>query len=226
MDIISSQEFNDLCQDDNIKTIKFGKIDQPKVFEKNGDTIIKLFYPKKSRLSSDRIWPRAMRFYRNMKTLQHHGYDAPIVTKVQFCPDLKIYLMHYPKIQGNDVRNLAKNGKLNIIHHVAQLVADLHTNGIFFRSIHLENLLYKPDGKFALLDVTDVRFRKKALNFYSRYRNIKHLLLEPNDRDLWQAFGINNFMHEYFKLAELPKYSRAIISYLIKRTVKIESQAN
>jgi serine/threonine protein kinase len=225
MDIISSQEFNDICHDDNTVIIKFGKIDQPKVFEKNGNTIIKLFYPKKSKLSSDRIRPRAMRFYHNVKLLQKYGYNAPVVTKVQFCPDLKIYLMYYAKIQGCDVRNLAKNGKLDIIRHVAHLLANLHTNGIFFRSVHLENLLYQPDGQFALLDVTDVRFKRKALTFYSRYRNLKHLLQEPHDRDVWQAFGVNDFMNEYFKSANLSTYSRSILSYLIKRRINIIQSA-
>jgi len=219
MNIISHQAFNAICEDSNTTIIKYGKVDQPKVFEKNGNTIIKLFYPKKSRLSSDRIWPRALRFYRNVQALQHHGYNAPIITNVQFCPELKIYLLHYPKIQGQDVRHLARNGKLTIIHEVAHLLADLHRNGIFFRSIHLENLLYQPDGKFALLDVTDVRFKKRALSFYLRYRNIKHLFQEPNDKDIWQAFGIQHFMDEYFKLAKLPNYSRILLSYLIKRTL-------
>lgn len=219
MDIISSQEFKDICQDINTKIIKFGKINQPKVFEKNGDTIIKLFYPKQSRLSSDRIWPRAMRFYQNVKTLKHHGYIAPIVNKIQFCPEQKIYLMYYAKIQGSDMRNLAKKGECHLIHHVAHFIADLHIHGVFFRSIHLENLLYQPNGKLALLDVTDVRFKKKALTFYSRYRNLKHLFQEPLDKDVWQIFGVNNFMQEYFKSAGLSRYSRKILAYLIKRAV-------
>lgn len=219
MDIISNHEFNAICQDGNTKVIKFGKVDQPKVFEKNGNTIIKLFYPKKSKLSSDRIWPRAMRFYRNVKKLHERGYNAPIVSKIQFCPESKMYLMYYPKIAGSDVRYLANNNQLHIIKHVAHLMADLHDKGVFFRCIHLENLLYQTNGEFALLDVTDVRFKKKPLNLYARYRNLKHLFQEPLDKNTWQAFGVKEFMHEYFKAVKLSKYSCKVLTHLIMRSL-------
>jgi tRNA A-37 threonylcarbamoyl transferase component Bud32 len=220
LDIISSLDFFNICNHQNNKIIKFGKVNQPKVYEKDDDTIIKLFYPKQRLLSSDRIKPRAIRFYKNVKSLHSHGYDVPKVNKIQFCPELKMYAIYYNKIQGNDVRTLVKHGNLNIINHVAELLADLHKNGIFFRSIHLENLLLKPDGKIALLDLTDVKFKPRALTLSFRYRNIKHLLQEPNDKDLWQAFGINNFLDAYFKFANLSKISRTLLNLLIKHSIK------
>jgi len=220
LDIISSREFYDICNNQNHKIIKFGKVNQPKVYEKDGHTIIKLFYPKQRLLSSDRIKPRAMRFYNNVKSLHTHGYDVPQVNKVQFCPELKMYVIYYHKIQGDDVRTLAKQGNLNIIYNVAHLLADLHKNGIFFRSIHLENLLSKPDGNIALLDLTDVTFKSRALTIYRRYRNIKHLFQEPNDRELWQAFGVKNFLDAYFKSAKLPKISQTLLAIFIKRSIK------
>lgn len=220
MEIISNREFYDICNDSNTKTIKFGKVDQPKVYEKD-NTIIKLFYPKKSLLSSDRIKPRAIRFYNNVKSLYSQGYDVPRITKLQFCPDLRMYLIHYNKIQGGDVRSLARHGKLDLINNVADLLADLHKNGIFFRSIHLENLLYQPDGKMALIDITDVRFGSRPLPLYLRYRNIKHLLLHRDDRDLWQAFGAKNFLDVYFKSAALSGFSRKLLSHLVNRAVKL-----
>lgn len=224
MDIITSLEFAAICHDENTHTIKFGKVDQPKVFEKDGNIIIKLFYPKKSKLSSDRIRPRALRFYRNVKKLHVHGYSVPIVEKVKFCPDLKMYMLYYPKILGNNVRVLARSGHLDVIRHVALLLADLHVKGIFYRSIHLENLLYQPDGKLALLDVTDVKFKSRALSVYYRYRNLKHLLHEPHDKSLWKAFGIENFMNEYFKHAGLSNNAEKILRYLIKRITTSPTQ--
>lgn len=221
MEIISTDTFQSICHDRDTKTIKFGKsLDQPKVFEQSGSTIIKLFYRKKSRLSSDHIRPRAMRFYKNVNKLHTHGYAVPRIDKIQFCPELKIYLLYYAKIEGKDVRYLANHGDLHVISHVAKLMADLHVNGIFFRSIHLENLLYQPDGKMALLDVTDVRFKSRPLNLYERYRNLKHLFKEPYDRELWQAYGIANFMREYFETAQLSRSSERILTYLVARMRK------
>ncbi|MBX3708525.1 MAG: hypothetical protein KIT56_01390 [Gammaproteobacteria bacterium] len=220
MDIISSHEFNEICHHKNVKTIKYGYGKQPKVFEKDGNTIIKLFYPKKRLLSSDKYRPYALRFQNNILSLRMHGYDVPNVIKTEYCSELKIYLVYYQKIEGEDIRGLANKGKLEAIQHVADLIADLHQKGIFFRSIHLENLLYKPDGTIALLDITDVRFQSTSLTMYSRYRNLKHLLQEPNDRALWQAFGISNFLKAYFKSTTLSTLSKIVLTYMLKHAIK------
>ncbi|VVC74836.1 hypothetical protein AQUSIP_01080 [Aquicella siphonis] len=220
MDIITSSEFNDICNNINTIIVKFGRINQPKVFEKDGKTIIKLFYPKQKWLSSDRLNPRALRFYKNIQSLHQQGYDVPRIIKIQYCSDLKIYLVYYDKIEGDDVRKLVNQGALDLLHSVAELVAGLHQNGIFFRSIHLENLLYKPDGTFALLDITDVRFKSRPLTLHLRYRNLKHLLLERNDKEIWQKFGVDNFLAAYFRHVTLPPASRERLSRMIYRAIK------
>jgi tRNA A-37 threonylcarbamoyl transferase component Bud32 len=221
MDIISTDTLNAIHNDANTRIIKFGrinKIDQPKVYEKDGRTIIKLFYPKRRRLSSDRIRPRALRFYKNVQRLREHGYAAPTVTKVQFHPDSKMYLLHYEKVPGQDIRRLGNQGELNVVTDLARFVADLHAKGIFFRSIHLENILYQPDKQFALIDVTDVRFKWRALSLPHRYRNLKHLFFSsPDDGAIWKAYGVEKFLDEYFKHAELPGYKKKMLAWMIRR---------
>lgn len=217
MDIISFNEFNDITRQS--KTIRYGRINQPKVLEAD-NTIIKLFYRKRKLLSSDRIKPQAMRFYDNIQSLRAYGYDVPKLIKIQYCAELAVYLIHYHKIEGQDVRSLAKCGNISIIHDVIKLLADLHKNGVFFRSIHLENLLYTSDGKIALIDISDLKIKSKSLTPYLRYRNLKHLFLQnSNDTEIWKNFGMNQFFTLYFKSTELSSYSRKLLSYFIKRTM-------
>ncbi len=219
MHIISTNEFEAICNDPSTRVLKYGKsLDQPKVFEKKSDTIIKLFYAKKTLWSSDHIYPRARRFAANVKKLHAHGFSVPIISETQFCPDLKIHLLYYAKLAGQDVRYLAKNGHADTITAVAKLLADLHGKGIFFRSIHLENLLYDQNSStFSLLDVTDVRFKNYSLSVYLRYRNIRHLLQEPHDQQIWKAYGVQDFMQEYFKESDLSAYSRKMLDWLVQR---------
>jgi serine/threonine protein kinase len=128
-------------------------------------------------------------------------------------------------VSGEDTRSLAKKGNLAVIQQVAKVVADLHQKGVFFRSIHLENLLYQSDDKFALIDLAGVRFKSSALSTLLRYRNLRHLLGEVDDRELWQAFGVDNFLKLYFKHAQLSEAAEKVITFLIKRNVKLDEVA-
>lgn len=220
MDQISSAEFDTMCQDKALKIIKYGRGIQPKVFEKDGSTMIKLFYPKKRLISSTRFKPQALRFSDNITGLHARGYNVPSLIRVQHCTDLNTYLVHYQKIEGQNIRALAKLGKMHLIEDVAKLVANLHKDGIIFRSIHLENLLYKSDGSLALIDIADVRFKDKPLNIYLRYRNLVHLFASEDDQALWEAFGIQNFLNRYFAAAKSSNTVRRIISFLIHRSRK------
>jgi serine/threonine protein kinase len=217
MDIISQHEFNKVC--DQSKIIKYGRVNQPKVLD-IGNIIIKLFYRKRRLFSSDRIKPQAIRFCDNIQSLSANGYAVPKLIKIQYCSDLGIYLIYYHKIEGQDIRSLARGGNINIIHDAIKFIAHLHKNGVFFRSIHLENLLYTVDGKIALLDVSDLKIKSKSLTIYLRYRNLKHLFLqEPYDKEIWKNFGINQFLTLYFRSAELPAYSRRLLTYFINRAI-------
>lgn len=146
-----------------------------------------------------------MRFCDNITRLRKAGYLAPNIIKVQYCAEQRVHVVYYEKIIGDDIRYLAEQkGQFHILHDVAKLLANLHKDKILFSSIHLENLLYTPQGKLALIDTGDVRFKKFALLMpYFRYRNLTRLFREPLDKAIWQAFGIENFMQSYFQHAAL-----------------------
>lgn len=219
MEVILAREFDEICQ--KSKVIKFGRsLEQPKIFETQDNTIIKLFYSKRRRFSSDKFKPYAIRFCRNIARLRAHGYSVPQVTQIKYCAERKIYLVYYKKIPGIDIRSYAKTHDINFISQVIKLLADLHQNGVFFRCIHLENLLKQADNKIALLDIVDVRFKNHKLSIHTRLRNIKHLLRDPNDKELWQTYGIQKFLNEYFASAKLGMFARFILSRSILKAVR------
>jgi hypothetical protein len=233
MDMISSREFyslysntQEIYQKNSMISLVSNAANRPKVIEKNGDTIIKFFYSNKKKLSSDKIKPRYQRFCENIQLLQKYGYAVPHLLKTQSCSDLKVHIVHYLKIEGREVRNTTQNGDLTSIPGIAKLLADLHAKGIFFRSIHLGNLLQKADGELALIDIADVRFKSSPLSLSVRYRNLKHLFKHREDKQAWQAFGINNFMQIYFEAAKLSKFSQKLLGLFIRRFEKLHADTH
>jgi tRNA A-37 threonylcarbamoyl transferase component Bud32 len=218
MEIITNSDFEQICSQERIKILKLGRGTLPKVYEKD-NIIIKLFYPKQTRLSSNTIRPRALRFYKNCQRLLKKGYIAPKILDLQYCKERRIHVVHYQKIAGQDVRYLANNGQIEILKNVSQLIADLHHHGVYIRCIHLENLLYQTTGHCALIDVTDVRFKSKSLNIYTRFRNLKHLFSTREDKAIWNEYGIARFIADYFKAARLSNASQKILKYLIMHHV-------
>jgi len=215
MQFITNVQFNQICLQDNLKVLKICQGTKPKVLEKE-DVIIKLFYPKKSRFSSSKVKPRALRFYRNCERLLEKGYLAPKILDFQYYKDERIHLIHYQRLEGYDIRYLAARDPA-IIFEVAKFIADLHANGVWFRGIHLENLLYQANGQFALIDVADLKFRARALSLYIRYRNLKHLFNTREDHAIWEKFGVENFLKEYFAASGLGKISEKVLRYLLSR---------
>ena len=216
MQVITAQDFDALIK--STKILSYGRPNQAKVFEKNENTIIKLFYWKNKLITSDKLRPRVMRFCNNLESLRRLGYAVPTIDKLQKCPELRFSLVQYEKVVGEDIRTLAKAGDVEVIAKVADFLANLHKNGVFFRSIHLENLLLQPDYKtFGVIDVTDIQFSALPLSIYKRYRNLRHLLKEKNDRQLWQAFGVERFLTLYFAAAKLSPFKEKVLATLIKR---------
>ena len=214
MDIISADQFNDICNQKDSKVVQTicGK---PKVLETESGEMVKLFYPRKKRVSSNSYKPYAVRFCNNARLLRSLDFIAPDIKKIQYCPELITHVVYYGKLAGEtmDVCPAIKTPE-SIIPIVA-FVARLHNKGVFFRSIHLSNLLYNANGDFALIDISDVKFTKKSLPLYLRYRNLKHVLLYKEDQNIWKNFGVNKFLHYYFKFSNSSFFTRKILTFLL-----------
>ena len=59
---------------------------------------------------------------------------------------------------------------------------DLHEKGIYFRSMHLANVILTPDGTLGLIDISDMK------TFHRPLRNFKHVLRYEQDRQ-WLIGG-------------------------------------
>ena len=214
MEIITSEDFHHICFQKDSTLLKT-TYDRPKLLETPAGEMVKIFYPRRKRFSSNSFKPYAIRFKANANRLRQLGFAAPHVENIKFCPDLRTYILIYQKIPGENARILA-NQNMDIIAAVAKYLVELHHQGIFFRSLHLENLLYQETEEFLLLDIVDVKFKKNPLNIFFRYRNLKHMFFIEDDATFWQSYGIEKFVEQYLKLAKLSRLS----TYILKRMLK------
>ncbi len=212
MEIITIDSFNSILSNPNnsIITMKYKK---PKLIENSNGEITKIFYPKKRWHSSNRRRPYALRFYKNAELLLTHGIKAPHITSLKYCPDIKTHMITYKKIPGENVRVLMSQGA-KFITDVAKYIAILHQKGIFFRALHLENLLYQ-NGEFTLIDIDDVTFKNKPLSLRYRYRNLKHMFLVNEDKKTWNPQSVKDFLQVYFQITPLSFLSKKILSLFL-----------
>jgi len=155
---------------------------------------VKLFRIK-ARLSSALLYPYSVRFARNARRLRALGVRSVQVEQVFFCPSPARHGVIYPLLAGQALLTVDIDPALR--RRLARFIARLHAQGIFFRSLHLGNILLMPDGEFALIDVADMRFLAKPLSTARRIRNFRHLLRVPEHRTILAHVGLDAFQQEY-----------------------------
>lgn len=207
-------------------TLMQGTDQLPRVLlDTSNQSVIKFFYPRR-RFSTNRIYPYCLRFKRNSLRLKKHGVQCPDVQEVYRINNHAAGVVHairYPLLAGQPLRSLlatetgSTTTKSNsvILDELALFMAALHKKGIFFRGIHMANLLYLPTepsasstpidifNTFALLDITTVKYSFGALPLQKRARNLKHLLHYRDDQHIFSYTAKAQFMQHYLQAARL-----------------------
>lgn len=164
-----------------------------KVIEKDGfgdkvvilpdGTFLKLFRRKRL-ISSAAIWPYAQRFADNAAKLKKLGIPCPEVIAVYRIPSIQRDLVHYHPLPGLTLRQLREGkGKCppDIRERFWKFVDRVHDLGIYFRSMHLGNVVLTPEGELGLIDISDMRIKRNALSKKLRERNKVHIMKIPHD---------------------------------------------
>ena len=66
--------------------------------------------------------------------------------------------------------------------HYDRAIARLHERGVYFRSLHLGNVVQTPQGELGLIDIADMKTQRRALGRTQRKRNFAHMLRYAEDR--------------------------------------------
>ena len=150
----------------------------PKVVALENGLFLKIFHTRRHPLLS-RLQPAAKRFTQNAKRLRQLGIAAPEVTE-SFWLDRQTGLSAclYHPLPGQSIEQLYRQAPQqadSLLPPLARFIRHLHQRGIYFRSLHLGNILLLPDGQYGLIDILDLQFKRAPLNRRLVQRNIQHL---------------------------------------------------
>lgn len=149
---------------------------------------LKLF--RRKRLISSAAWyPYAQRFADNALALAEREILCPGVIGLYRIPSVSRDAVRYRPLEGQTLRQLVRSGAdtVGLRERLGRFVAELHEAGVYFRSLHLGNIVLTPAGTLGLIDIADLRAGRRPIPPHRRRRNLQHLLRDDQDRAWLQA---------------------------------------
>lgn len=149
----------------------------PKVVRLTDGSFLKIFRSRRPLLARWR--PESQRFVRNAERLQTLGIATPQMIECAWLErDQGVNACLYAPLEGTPLDCLFKQQRERfdaLLPAFAAYIRQLHERGIYFRSLHLGNVLLLPEGGFGLIDFLDLRFKRGPLRKALVRRNFAHL---------------------------------------------------
>lgn len=158
-----------------------------KVLRLADGSILKLFRRKRL-LSSAAFYPYARRFAANAEALARIGVPVPEVIGVYRIAESARDVVHYRPLPGATLRERVCRGvdpaqRRRLRGELTRFIVRLHDAGVYFRSLHLGNVVCTPDGRLGLIDFSDLRIYPWPLGRYLRARNVRRMQGIADERD-------------------------------------------
>lgn len=144
--------------------------------------ILKLFRDKGGLLR--RCWPLSQRFARHARQLQARRIATVGIRALYRLPERHCSAVLYEPLPGEILRDMGNAGTLDtdLAAQTGAFIAELHHRGVLFRSLHLGNILYLPDGRLGLIDIADLGAWPWPLGLGQRERNFRHFFRYTDNR--------------------------------------------
>lgn len=168
----------------------------PKVMRKSNGNFLK-FFRRKRLISSAMFFPYAVRFINNAFRLKKLAIPTINPVQIWHCPSRKTHIVEYEPLTGELLRGaLEKDNSGSLLGKTACFIANLHDKGIYFRSLHFENIIIH-EGQLGLIDIADMKIYTGPLNKKLRERNFQHFLRYPRDNAIINRYGLSAFKDKY-----------------------------
>lgn len=175
MRIVSAQELENWLSNGRIVE-KDGR--GPKVVALPDGQLLKIFRPRR-RLWLARLRSQAQRFAENAEKLQALGIATPHISEQGWLDhETAVSFCLYQPLPGTSIDKLFLHERqqfMELLPELARFIRELHAKGIYFRSLHLGNILLLPEGGFGLIDFLDLRIKNRPLGSFLIKRNLRHL---------------------------------------------------
>lgn len=171
----------------------------PKVVVLANGLFLKILHTRRHPLLA-RLQPAAKRFAENAERLRQSGVPAPEVVELLWLDrQAGLSACLYKPLPGQSIEQLylqAPQQVASLLPPLAAFIQQLHLRGIYFRSLHLGNVLLLPDGRYGLIDILDLQCKRRPLNSWLIQRNFQHLRHYLGRRKL-QAFPLDELISLY-----------------------------
>ncbi|MHC8322696.1 BUD32 family EKC/KEOPS complex subunit [Pseudomonas sp. GB2N2] len=161
-----------------------------KVYLLRDGNILKVFRRKRI-FSSALFRPYSKRFIDNAVKLQKLGVPTLQVLKYYQLEAPGMTAVLYQPLPGETLSQIASKENFTwaqALPDLAGLIRSLHQSGIYFRSLHLGNIVITPDHRMGLIDVADMRFMRGPLPRRLIKRNLQHFARYISRENLNEAF--------------------------------------
>lgn len=148
----------------------------PKVYRLNDGKMLKLFRRKRL-FSSALLRPHSQRFCRNAAALQERGILTVKPLTLYRLDDPAWTAVLYNPLPGETLSQLLRDNDITwnaLQPELALFINHLHESGVYFRSLHLGNIVRTPDGTLGLIDIADLQIHQHKLSRRLIERNREH----------------------------------------------------
>lgn len=176
----------------------------PKVLRLQDGSFLKLFRRRRW-FTSGGLIPYSQRFVSNSQRLAALGFVTPQILDLHVTADGNQGVRYQP-LPGQTLRQafekaVSAEQRMQLSHRLGRFVAQLHEQGVYFRSLHLGNVLLLEDGGFGLIDLADLRILPSPLSQELRQRNLRHMQRYDKDRSWLFEEQVEALLNGYAEVA-------------------------
>ncbi|HSH72223.1 MAG TPA: toluene tolerance protein [Methylophilaceae bacterium] len=163
----------------------------------NGD-ILKTFRVKHL-ISSARFFSYARSFCRNAERLKILAVPTVQIKHLYHFKESTNTVVIYQPLVGETVKHLLDKKMLTeeLAEKLGKFIADLHDSGVYFRGLHLGNIVLTPTGDFGLIDISEMSIFPWRLGCRRRLRNFARFWRAFEDKFSFGYSGIHALIKGY-----------------------------
>ncbi len=182
-----------------------------KVAQLKDGSIVKVFRVKRW-WSGAGVYSYARRFCRNVDRLKQRNIPVPEVLNLYHVTSTRLSAVRYSPLPGQTIKDIMKAGLLDeaLAYQVGEFIAKVHALGIYFRGLHIGNIVRTPNGELGLIDVSELSIYWH-LSRYRRLRNFARFWRVQEDAHAFGDGNINALINSYLRISDSPKITLTMI---------------
>ena len=177
-----------------------------KTFHKK-DEIIKIFNVR-GLISSGFFNTYASRIIKNSLKLKIYNIPSiEITNELVFQYNKRLSGVSYKYIPGTTYRDLSHKITMDMITELANYISNIHKKGIYFRAMHLGNILLH-NKKLFLIDIAKIQFYPWPLFVFTRARAFRRMIKYQDDIKNFGLINYKNLISEYINSSKFNYFER------------------